>query len=970
MEQRQEYLITLIGRDLATQQITTALNKIAGVTRATARQVEKDTSGMGGGFSAFGKQILATVGKVALAVPVFYALRAAYQTFFASIREGIKYLVEFDAGIAKALTVTKGVKDLEAFRVEFEKLARSMMLTTGATATEVTQAFYEFGTAGLDAATSIAGMETSLKTSIAMMGDSRETARALSDIYKMLGDSIDGASTPAEKFEAIGGTLAVLWKDNTFTLKEFVNGVKRFGGVAASLNITFDQTAALLATVNDLMQRGETGGTQLAVAFSRVLKNSDKIGELLGEKVNLGETNAFDLFVKTIEKLNEIPSAALRGKKAFEIFGERASRAAISVANRIDILKKNMELLGNFNNSERFQNLLIEYDRRMDTIARQSLVLRATVNVAFESFATAATNSADLEEGIGKISEAIRAAIPELIEFGANLNYAFKFLRLFSSAYSILKINMKASEKEIIRQTNAIAKLTQEQKDQLALASGAEREDLLVKFGVVSDATDFIANLDRTLALAEEQIKAKNLIKGILNPGEVEKNVKETIEAITSAFDAQKAGLEYDDLQKKFKETAEEMSQAAEKRGETIGKNLAGGVKTGLKNYLLGGEEDLFSVIAAQIKDQLADSVAEGIVNGIKNTTIGGFNFFDFFGNAFEQIENQMSSPAQDITAAFVAGGDLVYDKIVDAFAAADHASAGDTADAVAKIPQFLQPAKSRSQIIAEADIMAKSLIKAQTTSGIAQGAQSAALTGIQAAATGAARQGIFGKIGGGVTGAFSAVGSALGGAAGISRLLASGVAIGGVTGGMRTGGLAGGVAGLGTALALQKAIQAGTGSLALSQLGLTKPTNIPIGAMSANYLSGGLAMAAGGYQAYQGFKSGNTLGGIGGGLTAAGGLAMMIPGGQVVGLALMAAGMITSLFGSSKKKSTQVTTKEDTFTVGSKIDITNKRLEMVNRDLTAIRNTIETYILPESAYFSEASVADTFAVDKKRLAR
>jgi len=97
----------------------------------------------------------------------------------------------------------------------------------------------------------------------------------------------------------------------------------------------------------------------------------------------------------------------------------------------------------------------------------------------------------------------------------------------------------------------------------------------------------------------------------------------------------------------------------------------------------------------------------------------------------------------------------------------------------------------------------------------------------------------------------------------------------------------------------------------------------------------------------------------------AAGGLAFLGP----LGLAIMAVLMIASLFMKGPKQtSTQVQTSETK--VGSKIDISNKKLELINRNLIALRNTLETYSLATSAYFSEkqyGNIDSEFALSTRR---
>jgi hypothetical protein len=55
-------------------------------------------------------------------------------------------------------------------------------------------------------------------------------------------------------------------------------------------------------------------------------------------------------------------------------------------------------------------------------------------------------------------------------------------------------------------------------------------------------------------------------------------------------------------------------------------------------------------------------------------------------------------------------------------------------------------------------------------------------------------------------------------------------------------------------------------------------------------------------------------------------------------------------------EEQTSTTTQTTNTVVSSKIDITNKNLEIINRNLIALKNSVETYILPNSAYFSAKS--------------
>ena len=74
----------------------------------------------------------------------------------------------------------------------------------------------------------------------------------------------------------------------------------------------------------------------------------------------------------------------------------------------------------------------------------------------------------------------------------------------------------------------------------------------------------------------------------------------------------------------------------------------------------------------------------------------------------------------------------------------------------------------------------------------------------------------------------------------------------------------------------------------------------------------------------------------------------------------------IASFFTSQKK--VQNETKEQTFQLASRIDVSNKKLEFINRNLVALTDVMTSYVLPSSAYFSESrNLSDQFSIQSRR---
>ena len=154
------------------------------------------------------------------------------------------------------------------------------------------------------------------------------------------------------------------------------------------------------------------------------------------------------------------------------------------------------------------------------------------------------------------------------------------------------------------------------------------------------------------------------------------------------------------------------------------------------------------------------------------------------------------------------------------------------------------------------------------------------------------------------------------------------------------------------------------------------------IGVGSATMISGGISQMSG--QGGKGVVSGlgSVASGIGGGAAALGSMGafggLFAAGGGAVatgalgllgpiGIALGAALMIASLFMKSKDTSTQTQTSE--LKVASKIDVSNQKLELINRNLLALNNTMATYALATSSYFSEknGTIDSQFALSTAR---
>ena len=142
-------------------------------------------------------------------------------------------------------------------------------------------------------------------------------------------------------------------------------------------------------------------------------------------------------------------------------------------------------------------------------------------------------------------------------------------------------------------------------------------------------------------------------------------------------------------------------------------------------------------------------------------------------------------------------------------------------------------------------------------------------------------------------------------------------------------------------------------------------------GSLGGNAL-GALGVASAGYGAYQaGVAGGPAKGAISGILGGAMAGAMFGPVGAVIGGAI---GGIAGLIGGMKTtKTTDIQEQTDTIKISSKIDITNRELKILNRNMVGLRRGFEGWVMQQSFYLRQRPTTGaqdqpfSFAVNAKR---
>lgn len=276
-------------------------------------------------------QYIKALQRVIVVVPMWMAARAAIQAVSKAISDSIKHFIDLDSGLARARAVARGTSEqISAAMVILRKSAEDFAAVNKGTSKDVTEAFYQMGTAGIDLQTSLAASVPVAKLANATYGETVTVGKAVAGMYNVLGDSITNASSPQEKMAKLTDVLASAWSNHRIELDELQRAISNVGAQAKRFGLSMEETVAIVATSSDFLIESGRAGT----LFSRVLGDMSSklpmVETLLGKTFDKNKPIAwFQVFKDVIAAINKMGAGTPQAEQALEgIFGERARRQA------------------------------------------------------------------------------------------------------------------------------------------------------------------------------------------------------------------------------------------------------------------------------------------------------------------------------------------------------------------------------------------------------------------------------------------------------------------------------------------------------------------------------------------------------------------------------------------------------------------------------------------------------------------
>jgi len=363
-----------------------AENKVEILVTANDTQMDRAFGRMGARMQNVGRQAGELGRSLAIPAAAMAALGVVALRSFAS----------FQKEIVRAGAVSKATS-IELLALE--NSAREMGRTTMFTATQSAEALSFLAMAGNDAATSIAALPAVLQLATAGSVELADAADIITNVMAGMGLEVD-------ELGRANDVLVTAFTSANTNLQQLGQAFKFAGPVAAAAGISFEDTAAALATMGGAGIQATMAGTALRGSITRLLNPSK---EAAGIMKNLG-VNVLDTegnLVDIVQIIREFERVGLSAGDAMTIFGQRAGPGMLALISE---------------GSTAVEKLRTEMENSAGTSKRVSDAMEATFGAQMKKLKSA-VESVAIEIGkalvptVEDLADAIKPAVASIENF-------------------------------------------------------------------------------------------------------------------------------------------------------------------------------------------------------------------------------------------------------------------------------------------------------------------------------------------------------------------------------------------------------------------------------------------------------------------------------------------------------------------------------------------------------------------------
>jgi len=313
--------------------------------------------GLGGILSFDHQNAIRGMQKASKASQLFSKTFSGITSVARSVGQGMNQLSRSarSLGVA-ALPMTAAIGFGTKQSIDFEKQMSAIRAITGATAEEMAQLTQEAKRQGATTAFSATqagqGMEFlsragfSVREQISAIGPLLNAAAAdgmeLGETANIVANALRSMNMPASDAARVADVLALTSAKSNTNITQLGEALRYAAPQAKSMNIEFEQLAAVLGAAGDAGLQGSIGGTSFTQAMIKLLKPTGE-GEKLLNKYNItirktekGTTDIIDTFKQLSQGIKEIEDPLDQATAISELFGVRGQKAVNAVMTAID----------------------------------------------------------------------------------------------------------------------------------------------------------------------------------------------------------------------------------------------------------------------------------------------------------------------------------------------------------------------------------------------------------------------------------------------------------------------------------------------------------------------------------------------------------------------------------------------------------------------------------------------------------
>ena len=281
---KQETMIRKLGT--ATGTVTKQTGKMGGAMTKAGHAIHGVSKKTGGAVTHFnraeagmGKMILSAIKWAAVFTVVYGVIRG----LMGVIQGLVGAILNLDQAMADIASVTNLTgKELEKALGTFRKAIVSYAAESRESIKDMTRSIYLLETAGLDVQTALKGFPHVMNLVTATMGKTEETTKIMAGLYNTLAANIEGATTAEEKFEKMSDVLAYTIAREQVLIGELQQGMQYIAPEATAVSDTFTELVTVIGFLNTKMLKGSKAGRLMARQMMQLIKNADKMKEILG----------------------------------------------------------------------------------------------------------------------------------------------------------------------------------------------------------------------------------------------------------------------------------------------------------------------------------------------------------------------------------------------------------------------------------------------------------------------------------------------------------------------------------------------------------------------------------------------------------------------------------------------------------------------------------------------------------------